>query len=125
MSSCFFQVYRCADGKFVAVGALEDAFYAKLLEGLGLRDLPDRSDRGSWPELQARLAARFAERSRDAWAEVFSQAGPFRDACVTPVLGLGEAPAFSAHRARWCSQTSWLLWPKLGPTKSGCGSWPP
>jgi CoA-transferase family III len=85
----FYDTYRCADGRFVAVGALEPAFYAELLDGLGLdpRDLPDRDDRAGWPLLRSRLAEVFATHDRDHWDAVFRD----RDACVTPVLNWDEA----------------------------------
>jgi alpha-methylacyl-CoA racemase len=85
----FYDVYQCADGKHVAVGALEPAFYAALLSGLELdpRLLPAQHDRSGWPELRETIAARLATRSRDDWASVFDGT----DACVTPVLSLTEA----------------------------------
>ena len=51
----FYDSYQCADGGWVAVGALEPQFYAALLEGLGLdaAGVPDRDDRTSWPALRA------------------------------------------------------------------------
>jgi alpha-methylacyl-CoA racemase len=85
----WYDVYETADGKWMAVGALEPQFYAALLAGLGLEDLPDRGDPRNWPELRARLAARFAERTRDEWAGVFAGS----DACTEPVLSLTEAAA--------------------------------
>jgi alpha-methylacyl-CoA racemase len=85
----FYNVYETADGKWVAVGALEPQFYAALVSGLGLTDLPDRYDRRSWPHLRARLAARFKERTRDEWAATFAGT----DACVEPVLSMTEAAA--------------------------------
>ena len=54
----FYDVYRCADGQFVAVGALEEQFYAALLDGLGLagdESLPDRDDPRQWPALRDRF----------------------------------------------------------------------
>jgi alpha-methylacyl-CoA racemase len=85
----WYNVYATADGKWMAVGALEPQFYAALTSGLGLADLPDRGDPRNWPELRARLAARFAERTRDEWAAVFAGG----DACTEPVLSLTEAAA--------------------------------
>jgi alpha-methylacyl-CoA racemase len=87
----FYDVYACADGKYVAVGALEPPFYSALLSGLGLDPavLPAQHDRSRWPELRQALADRFAARGRDEWARVFEGT----DACVTPVLSLAEAPA--------------------------------
>jgi alpha-methylacyl-CoA racemase len=85
----WYDVYETADGKWMAVGALEPQFYAALLAGLGLEDLPDRGDPRNWPELRARLAARFAQRTRDEWTAVFAGS----DACAEPVLSLTEAAA--------------------------------
>lgn len=87
----FYATYECADGQYVAVGALEPQFYAELLAGLGLADadLPAQLDRDGWPVLRARFARIFAERTRDEWARVFAGT----DACVTPVLTFAEAAA--------------------------------
>jgi alpha-methylacyl-CoA racemase len=92
----WYDVYQTADGQWMAVGALEPRFYAALLSGLGLTDAPDRADPRNWPELRARFTARFAERTRDEWAAVFSGT----DACVEPVLSLTEAAADGHLTAR-------------------------
>ena len=86
----FYRTYRCADGRFMAVGAIEATFYAQMLRGLGLAEepLPDRSDKAAWPALAARLEQAFLTRPRDGWAKVFAEL----DACATPVLSWGEAP---------------------------------
>ncbi|MFC0529983.1 CaiB/BaiF CoA transferase family protein [Phytohabitans kaempferiae] len=85
----FYDTYACADGRYVAVGAIEPKFYAALLAGLDLRadELPDQLDRASWPAVKARFAEVFAARTRDEWTEVFAGT----DACVTPVLSFAEA----------------------------------
>jgi len=86
----FYDVYRCADGQFLAVGALEEQFYAALLEGLGLagdETLPDRLDPRQWPALRERFTEVFASRSRSEWWQVFEGT----DACVAPVWSLLEA----------------------------------
>jgi alpha-methylacyl-CoA racemase len=95
----FYDVYRCADGQFVAVGALEEPFYAALLEGLGLAGdeaLPPREDTRRWPELRARFTERFAARTRAEWWQVFQGT----DACVAPVWSLVEATTDPHNRAR-------------------------
>jgi alpha-methylacyl-CoA racemase len=94
----FYGTYRCADGKFVAVGSLEPQFYQALIEGLGLDSagLPDRWDQRAWPDLRARLETAFASRPRDAWADVFAAT----DACVTPILAMDEAPLHPHNAAR-------------------------
>ncbi|MHA4817670.1 CaiB/BaiF CoA transferase family protein [Streptomyces aculeolatus] len=84
----FYGVYETADGQYMAVGALEPAFYAEFVRLLGASGtLPDRADPAAWAELRERLAARFRERTRAEWTEVFAGS----DACVAPVLSLREA----------------------------------
>jgi len=85
----FYDVYACADGKHIAVGAIEERFFAEFLRRLGLRpeDLPPQAERGRWEEGRARLRAIFAEHSQAYWAALFSGS----DACVTPVLSLEES----------------------------------
>ena len=93
----FYRCYECADGGFVAVGALEPQFFAALMEGLGLAGEGwDQNDRSHWPDLAARMAEVFLTRSREEWAARFEGT----DACVTPVLGMGEAPTHPHNRAR-------------------------
>jgi alpha-methylacyl-CoA racemase len=94
----FYRCYACADGRSVAVGALEPQFFAALLDGLGLADDPlfaAQMDAPRWPVQAARLEALFAERPRDAWVTHFSA-----DACVAPVLTLDEAAAHPHNAAR-------------------------
>lgn len=86
----FYDTYACADGGFVAVGAIEPQFYAQLVTGLGLTGLPGQYD--DWPATRAAFTAAFLTRPRDDWAELFAGT----DACVTPVLSLAEAPG-GAH----------------------------
>jgi alpha-methylacyl-CoA racemase len=85
----YYGIYRCSDGGYVAVGALEPQFYAELLVGLNLAaaELPDRDDKANWAALRSRFAAVFATRTRAEWTQAFIGT----DACVTPVLSLAEA----------------------------------
>jgi alpha-methylacyl-CoA racemase len=94
----FYDVYRCADGAEIAVGALEPQFYAALLDVLGLdpTSLPDQNDPAGWPELRQRLTAAFVSQPRDHW---LSRAEG-RDACVAPVLTMREAAEHPHLRAR-------------------------
>jgi alpha-methylacyl-CoA racemase len=94
----FYDVYTCADGRFVAVGALEPQFYAALLDGLDLADadLPPQSDPRGWPRLREAFTQAFAARPREHWERVFEGT----DACVTPVLEPAEAPAHPHLAAR-------------------------
>jgi len=81
-----YHVYRCADGKFLAVGAVEPQFRRAFFEGLGL---PEDAGRGD-------IEAMIATRSRDVWARHFAG----KEACVAPVLDLSEAPAHPHNDAR-------------------------
>ncbi|MEU0130750.1 MULTISPECIES: CaiB/BaiF CoA-transferase family protein [unclassified Streptomyces] len=94
----FYTCYACADGGHVAVGALEDRFYAALLDGLGLDPalLPDRTDRDGWPALRRAFADRFLRHDRDTWARRFEGT----EACVTPVLRVDEAARHPHQLAR-------------------------
>ena len=94
----YYRTYLCADGRFVAVGAIEEQFYAALLAGLGLdaADLPHQDDREGWPELHDRFNRAFATRDRDDWAARFEGT----DACVTPVLTFTEAAGHPHLRER-------------------------
>jgi alpha-methylacyl-CoA racemase len=93
----FYDTYRCADGRFLAVGALEPQFHAELCRILELDpEAFAQHDRARWPEQRQRLAELFATRPRDEWAARFEGT----DACVAPVLDLAEAPAHPHHLAR-------------------------
>jgi len=87
----FYGVYRCADGGWVSVGAIESKFYAQLLDGLGLdRELLSRQhERAHWPAARTAIVQVFLTKPRDHWAAVFAGT----DACVYPVLELAETPA--------------------------------
>jgi alpha-methylacyl-CoA racemase len=84
----YYDTYETADGRYVAVGAIEPQFYAQLLAGLQLdpANLPGQGDIPRWPELKAILTDTFLKHDRDHWAEVFAGT----DACVTPVLSFAE-----------------------------------
>lgn len=93
----FYRCYRCADGGHVAVGAIEPAFYAALLGGLGLDEWRGRQlERARWPDMAEAFAAAFAGGTRDDWVTRFAGT----DACVTPVLGFDEAPHHPHNMAR-------------------------
>ncbi len=94
----FYDTYQTADGRYLAVGALEGRFYAELLAGLGLdqAELPAQYDVTGWPVLRARFTEAFAGRTQAEWAETFGGS----DACVAPVLGLADAPGHPHNVAR-------------------------
>jgi alpha-methylacyl-CoA racemase len=79
-------IYRCLDGKYLAVGAIEPQFQAALFKGLALHQSASREEIGTV----------IASRTRDAWVAHFAGT----DSCVAPVLDLGEAPVHPHNVAR-------------------------
>ncbi len=93
----WYGTYRCADDRYVAVGALEPQFFHALVEALGVPELEGiHMDRERQPELRARLEEVFAAKPRDEWLDLLGDI----DACVAPVLDVGEAFADPSARAR-------------------------
>ena len=94
----YYTTYECADGRHIAVGALEPQFYARLRELAGLSDaaFADQRNRAAWPDLQAKAAAIFRTRTRDEWCALLEH----EDACVAPVLGMAEAAGHPHNQAR-------------------------
>ncbi|GCB44219.1 CaiB/BaiF CoA-transferase family protein [Streptomyces sp. NL15-2K] len=85
----YYGTYETADGKYMAVGALEPQFYDEFLDLLGIPEHAGaRKDLARWDALRDAVAARFKSRTRDEWSAVFEGS----DACVAPVLSLREAP---------------------------------
>ena len=95
----YYDVYACADGGLISIGAIEPQFYAELRTRLGLATDPDfdaRDQRDRWPGLKAKLTALFLSRTRGEWCRVLEHT----DACFAPVLSLAEAPAHPHLAAR-------------------------
>jgi len=95
----FYDTYRCADGKYLAIGPIEPQFYELFLAKTGLAsDLAFAAqwDRQRWPELKEKLASVFEQKSRDAWCELLQGT----DACVAPVLDMDEAPEHPHNKQR-------------------------
>lgn len=85
----YYDTYRCADGRYIAVGALEGDFYREFLARLDVdvTDWPDQHDRASWPMLRELIASAVASKTQAEWAAIYRGT----DACVTPVLTFDEA----------------------------------
>lgn len=94
----FYDTYECADGKHVALGAIEPRFYKLLRDKAGLADpaFDRQMDPRGWPDLKERTAAAFRTRTRDEWCALTEGT----DACVTPVLSMAEAPRHPHNVAR-------------------------
>lgn len=94
----FYGSYRCADGRWYAVGAIEPPFYTALLDALGLHDVDpaEQMHWRTWPSLRARFTEVFATRTRDEWETLLGD----RDVCGAPVLELDELAAHPQLRER-------------------------
>jgi alpha-methylacyl-CoA racemase len=94
----FYNVYECADGRWISVAPIEGKFYAELLRRLDLdpASLPPQMDRERWPEAQARFAELFKTRSSEEWCALLEGT----DACFAPVLTTDEAPLHPHNAAR-------------------------
>ncbi|MGB3490229.1 MAG: CaiB/BaiF CoA-transferase family protein [Xanthobacteraceae bacterium] len=96
-SAPYYRCYACADGKYIAVGALERRFFENLWSGLGYGDSPPQHlDRSMWAAIALRFEETFGMRSRDDWAAHFFG----KDACVAPVLDPEEALEHTHNRMR-------------------------
>jgi alpha-methylacyl-CoA racemase len=94
----YYDAYETSDGRWIAVAAMEPHFYAELLDVLGLDPsrLPPQEDRTRWPAMKRTFAETIRSRTRDEW--VAAAAG--RQACLSPVLDVDEAPHDEHNRAR-------------------------
>lgn len=126
----YYDIYTCSDGRFVAVGALEDQFFETFAGLLGLDEeyLRTRHDPATWPRLRSDIAEKVMGRTRDEWAEL--AAGT--DACLTPVLSLAEAPVhphaverrtFRAVPGGWVPQVPLGHRPVADPLVDVLGRW--
>lgn len=110
----FYDTYACADGKFVAVGAIEPQFYAELRKRCGIDDplFDGQMDRARWPLLKLRLSDIFRTRTRDEWCEMLEGT----DACFAPVLDWDEAPLHphNVHRGTYLTKDG-VLQPAPAP----------
>jgi crotonobetainyl-CoA:carnitine CoA-transferase CaiB-like acyl-CoA transferase len=94
----FYDVYACADGKYISVAPIETRFFEELLQRLDIpkEEFPNRWDRSQWSRLRETLAAKFRTRSRDEWCTALEGT----DACFAPVLTMAEAPKHPHFAAR-------------------------
>jgi alpha-methylacyl-CoA racemase len=94
----FYRPYRCKDGKYFSLGAIEPQFYAELRKLAGLEDeaFNPQMSRDKWPELRAKMETIFLTKTRDEWTKILEGS----DACAAPVVGLFEAPQHPHLAAR-------------------------
>lgn len=97
-SSPFYEVFECADGHYITLGAIEPPFYAELMRRLGLDDveLARQYAPSDWPALKERVSALIKTRDRAAWCALLEGS----DACFAPVLSPSEAAQHPHNIAR-------------------------
>ncbi|MET0535400.1 MAG: CaiB/BaiF CoA-transferase family protein [Steroidobacter sp.] len=85
----FYDTYRCADDKWICIGALEPQFFAELLRRLNIpaSEFPNHQDRACWPAMRARFEQIFASETQAHWCTLLENT----DACFAPVLPMSEA----------------------------------
>jgi alpha-methylacyl-CoA racemase len=97
----WYDVYECADGRWISVGAIEPQFYAELVRVSGFREGQDDSRllqpaQDQWPALKKEWADHWLTRTRDEWAALLGHT----DACVQPVLSWQERTEHPHAKAR-------------------------
>lgn len=94
----FYDTYACADGRYIAIAAIEPQFYAELRTRCGIDDplFDNPADTARWPLLKIKLADIFRSRTRDEWCNLLEGT----DACFAPVLDWDEAPRHPHNVAR-------------------------
>jgi alpha-methylacyl-CoA racemase len=94
----FYDAYSCADGKYISIGSMEPQFYALLREKCRLTDpaFDAQWDQSQWPNLKARVAEVFIQKTRQEWCEILEGS----DVCFAPVLDLNEAIQHPHNQAR-------------------------
>jgi alpha-methylacyl-CoA racemase len=110
----FYDTYECADGKYVAVGAIEPQFYAEFLSRANISDpqFQAQHDTSQWLELKEKLASVLRTKTRDEWDAIMAGS----DACFAPVLTMLEAPQYAANSERTVySDVEGLIHPSPAP----------
>jgi alpha-methylacyl-CoA racemase len=123
-SAYYYRCYRCADDRWIAVGAIEPQFRTLFLEKLGLGpeqesivQSPDND-----PQVHARIAAIIRAHDRSHWEQVFTGT----DACVAPVLSMEEAAMHPHNRYRETfSMADGITQPQPAPrfSRTRVGEW--
>lgn len=95
----FYDVFCCADGRYVSIGAIEPQFYALLLSITGLdgdEEFAAQMDSSQWPHLKSRLAEVMRTKTSAQWCALMEGT----DVCFAPVLTMSEAAQHPHNVAR-------------------------
>jgi crotonobetainyl-CoA:carnitine CoA-transferase CaiB-like acyl-CoA transferase len=96
--SHFYNVYECADGRWVSVAPIEGRFHRELLSRLQVDpgEIGDHLDPLNWPKARAVLVRKFKTRTRDEWCALLEGS----EACFAPVLSWEDARRHAHVAAR-------------------------
>jgi alpha-methylacyl-CoA racemase len=92
-------VYRCRDGRYLSVGALEPKFYLAFNQAIGRAGASIAEIAGDakvQDKVRAEIAAIVESKTRDEWAPILAA----HDCCCEPILELDELPSHPQHVAR-------------------------
>lgn len=94
----FYDVYECADGRWISVAPIEGKFHAELLRRLDIdpETMSEQMDRSGWETARRILTERFKQRTSIQWCELLEGT----DACVAPVVDIAHAPLHPHLAAR-------------------------
>ena len=94
----YYKCYKTKDNLYVSVGALENKFFAILIEKLGLDHnwIKNQEDKSKWEQLNHEISAKFLTKTRNEWANIFCDT----DACVEPVLNFNEVESNLQNQSR-------------------------
>jgi alpha-methylacyl-CoA racemase len=93
----FYNVYECADGKHISVGAIEPEFYSVLAKVIDPEvDLSAQHDRSKWLSEKEKYVRIFKKRTQAEWCVLLENT----DACFAPVLPMSEAPSHPQYKVR-------------------------
>jgi alpha-methylacyl-CoA racemase len=115
-----YDTYRAADGRWLAVAAIETKFWANLCRLLELDEWIDKQyDADVQDRARGALATKLLTRTRDTWVELLAPA----DTCVAPILTAEEAAADPGFASRGAVATARAVtgaeWPQLAPLLAG------
>lgn len=121
----FYDTYETADGKYIALGSIEEKFYGRLREVLDFANDPEfdrQLDRTVWPSIAAKITNRIKTRTRAEWCTLLEK----EEVCFAPVLSADEAPQHPHNAARGAFMTvDGVTQPSPAPRYSGTEKRPP
>ena len=92
----FYDVYECADSKWISIAPVESKFYALMLQLVGVDIETPQLQRADWPSAKVKIAQRIRTKTRDEWTQLLEGT----DMCFAPVLDFDEAIDHPHMKAR-------------------------